>query len=64
MCIGAESKFFNGHTNIKNDRFVVFGVKGLLEASKNIRNVLLFNILRNLKKKVVCTDGKGMTVLL
>lgn len=45
MCVGAESKFFNGHTNIKTDRFVVFGVKGLLQASKNIKNALLFNAL-------------------
>lgn len=45
MCVGAESKFFNGHTNIKTDRFVVFGVKGLLQASKNIKNALPFNTL-------------------
>ena len=45
MCVGAECKFFNGHTNIKTDRFVVFGVKGLLQASKNIKNALLFNTL-------------------
>ncbi len=45
MCVGAESKFFNGHTNIKTDRFVVFGVKGLLQASKNIKIALLFNTL-------------------
>ena len=45
MCVGAESKFFNGHTNIKTDRLVVFGVKGLLQASKNIKNALLFNTL-------------------
>ena len=45
MCVGAESKFFNGHTNIKTDRFVVFGVKVLLQASKNIKNALLFNTL-------------------
>ena len=45
MCIGAESKFFNGHTNIGSNRFIVFGVKGLLQASKNVRNALLFNVL-------------------
>ena len=30
---GAESKFFNGPTNITSSRFLVFGVKGLLQAS-------------------------------
>ena len=27
MCVGAESKFFNGHTNITDSSFVTFGVK-------------------------------------
>jgi len=45
MCKGAEAKFFNGHTNITDDAFITFGVKGLLQASKNLKNALLFNIL-------------------
>jgi type IV secretory pathway VirB4 component len=45
MCLGAESKFFNGHTNITTSRFLTFGVKGLLQASRNIKNALLFNVL-------------------
>lgn len=45
MCVGAEAQFFNGHTNIAGHRFLTFGVKGMLQASKNIRNALLFNIL-------------------
>ncbi len=45
MCKGAESKFFNGITNITDDSFLVFGVRELLQASKNIRNALLFNVL-------------------
>lgn len=45
LCKGAESKFFNGHTNITDSHFVTFGVKGLLQASKNIKNALLFNVL-------------------
>ena len=30
MCKGAESKYFNGHTNIKDAEFICFGVKGLM----------------------------------
>ncbi len=45
ICKGAESKFFNGHTNITDSTFIMFGVKGLLQASKNLRNALLFNVL-------------------
>ena len=57
MCIGAECKFFNGHTNIKSDRFVVFGVKGLLEASKNIKNAMLFNILSYMSNQLLTTGN-------
>ena len=32
MCKGAEAQYFNGHTNIPDDGFITFGVKGLLEA--------------------------------
>lgn len=56
MCMGAESKFFNGHTNISSDRFIVFGVKGLLQASKNVKNALLFNVLSFMSDKLL-TEG-------
>lgn len=56
MCIGAESKFFNGHTNITSDRFIVFGVKGLLQASKNVKNAMLFNVLSFMSDKLL-TEG-------
>ena len=45
ICKGAESKFFNGHTNITSSDFVTFGVKGVLQASKSLRNAILFNVL-------------------
>ena len=53
MCRGAESKFFNGHTNITTSRFLVFGVKGLLQASRNVKNALLFNVLSYLSNKLL-----------
>ncbi len=56
MCEGAESKFFNGHSNIASDRFIVFGVKGLLQASKNVKNALLFNVLSFMSDKLL-TEG-------
>ena len=45
MCVGAESKYFNGHTNITDDAFLVFGVKGLLDTNKRLKDAMLFNIL-------------------
>ena len=62
MCVGAESKFFNGHTNIKSDRFVVFGVKGLLQASKNIKNALLFNVLSYMSNSLL-TNGNTVAAI-
>ena len=56
MCMGAESKFFNGHTNVTSDRFIVFGVKGLLQASRNVKNALLFNVLSFMSDKLL-TEG-------
>ena len=53
MCRGAESKFFNGHTNITSSRFLVFGVKGLLQASRTVKNALLFNVLSYLSDKLL-----------
>ena len=45
MCKGADSKFFDGHTNISSKRFLAFGVRNLMESGENIRNAMLFNIL-------------------
>ena len=53
MCKGAESKFFNGHTNVTSSRFIVFGVKGLLQASKNVRGAMLFNILSYMSDRLL-----------
>ena len=59
LCKGAESKFFDGHTNITSNRFVTFGVKGLLQASRNIKNALLFNVLSFMSNELLT---KGSTV--
>lgn len=45
MAKGNESKIFNGETNIKDDKFLCFGVKGLLDSSRKVKDAMLFNIL-------------------
>lgn len=45
LCQGAESKYFNGHSNITDDQFVVFGVKGIMDANRKLKDAMLFNIL-------------------
>ena len=59
MCKGAESKYFNGHTNIKDGEFICFGVKGLMDTNKRLKDTLLFNILSYMSDQLL---GKGNTV--
>ena len=53
MCKGAESKFFNGHTNISDDKFIVFGVKGLMDSNKKLKDTMLFNILSYMSNQLL-----------
>ena len=62
MCVGAESCFFNGHTNITSDRFLVFGVKGLVNGNSNVKDALLFNVLSFLSDKLL-TAGNTVAAL-
>lgn len=59
ICIGSDSRFFNGHTNIDTQKVITFGVKGLLQANKSLRNALLFNILSYMSNELLT---KGYTV--
>lgn len=58
MCVGAESKYFNGHTNINDSNFLVFGVKGLMDTNKRLKDAMLFNILSFMSNQLL---GKGNT---
>lgn len=59
MCVGSESKYFNGHTNITDDSFLCFGVKGLLDTNKRLKDAMLFNILSYMSNKLL---DEGNTV--
>ena len=62
LCMGADAPFFNGHTNITGDRFLVFGVGGMLTAAKSLRNVLLFNVLAYMSDRLL-TAGNTVAAL-
>ena len=53
MCKGPDAKFFNGHTNITDSSFITFGVKGVLQASRNLRDALLFNTLSFMSNRLL-----------
>ncbi|MBQ3194977.1 MAG: DUF87 domain-containing protein [Clostridia bacterium] len=58
MCVGSESVYFNGHSNITDDAFVVFGVKGLMDTNKRLKDAMLFNILSYMSNQLL---GVGNT---
>ncbi len=58
MCAGAESNYFNGYTNITDSQFLVFGVKGLMDTNKRLKDTLLFNILSFMSNQLL---GQGST---
>ena len=62
LCVGADAPFFNGHTNISDDRFLVFGVGGVLTAAKSLRNALLFNVLAYMSDRLL-TVGNTVAAL-
>ncbi|WP_448920735.1 VirB4 family type IV secretion system protein [Eubacterium sp.] len=59
MCIGTESKYFNGHTNIVDDKFLCFGIKGLMDTNRRLKDAMLFNVLSYMTNELL---GKGNTV--
>ena len=58
MCVGSESKYFNGHTNITDSNFLVFGVKELMDTNRRLKDCMLFNILSFMSNELL---GKGST---
>ena len=59
MCVGSEAKYFDGHTNITDSKFLCFGVKGLLDTNQRLKNTMLFNLLSYMSNELL---GKGNTV--
>ena len=57
MCVGSESKYFNGHTNIVDDMFICFGVRGLMDTNERLRNAMLFNILSYMSNSLICVGN-------
>lgn len=58
MCVGSESKYFNGHTNVTDGEFLCFGVKGLMDSNKRLKDAMLFNILSYMSNQLL---GVGNT---
>ncbi|MDR2163280.1 MAG: ATP-binding protein [Clostridiales Family XIII bacterium] len=62
MCKGAESKYFNGHTNITDDKFLCFGVKGLLDTNKRLKDTMLFNLFSYMSNELLGSGDAAASI--
>ena len=62
MCKGADSRFFNGHTNIDHSKFLVFCVKGLDNVAENLRDTILFTLLSYMSDQLL-TAGDSVAAI-
>lgn len=62
MCKGADSRFFNGHTNIDASKFLVFCVKDLDNVAANLRDTLLFSLLSYMSDQLL-TAGNSVAAI-
>ncbi len=53
MCHGSDRIYFNGYTNIVDDKVICFGVKGLMDANTQLKNAMLFNLLSYMNHKLL-----------
>lgn len=62
MCVGSESKYFNGYSNITDDAFLVFGVKGIMDTNKKLKDVMLFNILSYMSNQLLGIGNTAVSI--
>lgn len=61
ICLGTDSRFFNGYTNIPNADHINFIITGLLYTNVNLKNAMYFNILSFMQHKYF-TEGNTVVV--
>ncbi len=62
MCRGSDRIYFNGYTNIVDDKVICFGVKGLMDANAQLKNAMLFNLLSYMNHKLLI-EGNSTAVI-
>lgn len=56
ICVGATSRYFNGHTNIPDADLIDFSVKDALSTNDNLKNAMFLNIFSFMSHKFL-TEG-------
>lgn len=62
ICVGADSQYFNGYTNIEEGQFVVLSLKGVMNSSQSLKDAMLFNVLSYLSNELL-TKGDAVASL-
>lgn len=63
LCRGAESKYFNGHTNIKDGKMINFLIRGIMDTNAKLRDTILFNLLSYIQNRLL-TKGRTLPELM
>lgn len=62
MSYGAESCYFNGHTNLPQSRILAFGVGGLLDSNQYLKHAVLFTLLSYMSDKLLVQKNAAMVL--
>ena len=61
ICVGTDSMFFNGYTNLPNADHINFIVQDMLNTNENLKNAMYFNIFSFMQHKYF---SQGNTVVI
>ncbi len=62
LCVGSESRFFNGETLLCDEPLVCIGLKGIHACNRRLKDTILFNLFSYIHHRLV-TDGNTVAVL-
>ena len=61
ICVGNDSMYFNGYTNIPNADHINFGIQDMLNTNENLKNAMYLNIFSFMQHKYF---AEGNTVVI
>lgn len=62
LCVGAESRSFNGQTEMYSAPFVCIGLKGIHSCSRRLKDAILFNLFSYIHHRLIA-DGNTVAAI-
>lgn len=62
LCVGSESRYFNGQTVFRDEPLVCVGMKGIHACNRRLKDAILFNLFSYIHHRLV-TDGNTVAIL-